>query len=876
MNIGKFAVCTCALIVLSVADFGQLQAQTSKYSVTVLKGLYKDGDAIPFIHILPQDYSSTATIRFGAGIDPKGRKSPRNIEIPISGGLGRKVLQTKDFVFRGEAFRSRLSYRLDGVGISDLPKRVFIQRETSLATASALTIDRNAFVVGEPITVKVDLKKIEGQINRFSNKIDGNLVLVMLPRQVSGGGWLPPVRYGFAALKAGQTEYTLWQPRKDDPASGANRQRLIPTGVYQIYYTWEGVILDQLKQTVTVAAPEPGDHKYITLTPKVTPKTKTALPVYDRLPKIGYRVPKGKRELVRNGHMALYRVGKNETLRLITELEILCTTASCSMDDDRLLKRLGEGGGWFKFGEQNTYPGTYEVRFYWRRKIDTLPYDDRQYVLDRKRFVITGKALAKPPGWGVPPGWEERAEVLPPDVVAIQSEKNSALEMGERVEFYIENTLAAAELGKDPWDAISADIWVSIHRKDGYGLSCGFFEEVPYGLPLLLKKSTFKPNRPTGFLRPSANNPAFSLPPQPVIGSFRPPEISVFKQPVIESIRPAKEYGFSALYSKKGRRNVLRLSKKRGDRHFNLVAPPVPGNYVVRLYRGKLEEGVLHAPNAEMLASYEFAVESKVFSRAVSFGNPVNYIPTATKGDVLIKTDLRHDANVYRRLRIQSHKSRSVVPGGAKTLPWSTATQTLHGVDGLRSVELKPSAIVQSDLVPTTDYAQLYLLNYGIVISESDPARMIRISNNGINGTISPVGWPDRLVPKPITYDDIKVPFEKWYMNDDLCRVDIVPEHEIRMVDWIPAPDTEKASYAGDEFDLVDGAKDKFPEMKKVFRGVPFYIEAVFKTPLDSTQYRGRIGKKTKVLFQKLDGNPLVYRSANMYVITERGLEILQ
>jgi len=876
VNIGKFAVCTCALIALSIASFGQLQAQTSKYSVTALKDLYKDGDPIPFIHILPQDYSSDATIRFGARIDPKGIKSPRNIEIPITAGLGRKILQTKDFVFRGEAFRSELSYRLDGVGISDLPKRVFIERETPLAAESALKIDRNAFVVGEPITVTVDLKKFEGQIDRFTNKIDGSLMLVMLPRQVSGGGWLPPVRHGFAALKAGQTEYTLWQPRRDDPASGANRQRLIPTGVYQIYYTWQGVILDQLKRTITVAAPEPGDHKYITLTPKVTPETKTALPVYDRLPKIGFRVPKGKRELVRYGHMALYRVGKNETLRLMNERTVGCSTGRCGLDDNPQIKGLGAGGGWFKFGERNVYPGTYEVRFYWRRKNDSLVYDDRQYVLDKKRFVITAKALAKAPGWGVPAGWEARAEVLPPDVVAIQSEKNTALEMGERVELYVENTLAAAELGKDPWDVISADIWVSIHRKDGYGLSCGFFEEVPFGLPLLLKKSTFKPNRPTGFPQPSASNPAFSLPPPPVIGGIRPPEVSVFRQPSIERIRPAKEYGFSALYSKKGRRNVLRLSKKRGDRHFNLVAPPVPGNYVVRLYRGKLEEGVLHAPNAELLAVYDFAVESKVVSRAVSFGNPVNYIPTATKGDVPIKTDLRHDANIFRHLRVQSHKPRSVVPGGAKTLPWFAATQNIRFLHDLNSVELKPAAIVKSDLVPTTDYAQLYLLNYGIVISESEPARMIRTANNGVNGTLSRVGWPDQLVPRPTTYDDIKVPFEKWYMNDDLCRVDIVPEHEIRMVDWIPAADTEKVSYAGDEFDLVDGAKDRFPELKKVFRGVPFYIEAVFKTPLDSTQYRGRIGKKTKVLFQKLDGNPLVYRSANMYVITERGLEILQ
>lgn len=871
MNIGKFAVCTCALIVLSVANFGPLQAQTSKYSVTTTKDLYKDGGAIPFIHIIPQDYSAKAAIRFWGGLDPKGIKRRKNIEFPISPGLGRKVLQTKDFVFSGDAFRSKLSYSLNGVGISDIGKSVFIERETPLAADSALTIDRNEFVVGEPITVNVDLKKIEGQIDRLSNEIDGSLVLVMLPRQVPGGGWLPPTQHGFAALKAAQTEYALWQPRNNDPYSRG--KPLIPTGVYQIYYTWQGVILDQLKQTITIAAPEPGDHKYITLTPKVTPERKTALPVYDRLPKIGFDVPKGKRELVRYGHMALYRVGKNETLRLMNERIVGCSTGSCSIDDNPMIKGLGADGGWFKFGERNIYPGTYEVRFYWRRKDDSLVYDDRQYVLDKKRFVITAKALAKAPGWGVPAGWEERAAVLPPDVVAIQSEKNTALEMGERVELYIENTLAAAELGKDPWDVISADIWVSIHRKDGYGLSCGFFEEVPFGLPLLLKKSTFKPNRPTGFLRPSVNNPAFSLPPQPVIGGLRPAEMSVLKQPVIERIRPVKGYGFSALYSKKGRRNVLRLSKKRGDRHFNIVAPPAPGNYVVRLYRGKLEEGVLHAPNAEMLASYEFSVESKTFSRAVSFGNSVNYIPIDRGRNVPIKTDFQHDANVYRYLRIQSHKPRSVVPGGAKTLPWSTATQNIHFLHDLNSVELKPSAIVESDLVPTTDYAQLYLLNYGIVISESEPARMIRINDRGV---VPLIGWPDQLIPKPITYDDIKVPFEKWYMNDDLCRVDIVPEHEIRMVDWIPAPDTEKASYAGDEFDLVDGAKDKFPEMKKVFRGVPFYIEAVFKTPLDSTQYRGRIGKKTKVLFQKLDGNPLVYRSAHMYVITERGLEILQ
>lgn len=863
MKIGKFAVCTCALIVLSVANFGQLQAQTSDRNVTALKSLYKHGEAISFIHTLKKDYAGEAVLEIRGPLNPKGIKTDSTVKFPISPGFGRKVLPTKDFVFPGDAFRSRLKYEIKGVGLTGIQDDpVFIERETSLAAESALTIDRHAFVVGEPITVKVDLKKIEGQIDRFANEIGGSLVLVMLPRRVSGGGWLPPVRHGFAELKAGQTEYTLWKPRKNDPAS--SNAGLIPTGIYQVYFDWKGVILDQLRQTITVAAPEPGEHKYITMTPEVTPESKTALPVYDQLPKIGYRVPKGKRELVRYGHMALYRVGKDESLRLINEQEILCTTASCSVNDNRMIRGLGNNGGWFRFGEQKTYPGTYEVRFYWRRPFKPLVYDDRQYVLERKRFVLSGKAVANPPGSGVPPGWEERAAVLPPDVVAIQSEKNTALEMGERVELYIENTLAAAELGKDPWDVISADIWVSIHRKDGYGLSCGFFEEVPVGVPLLLKKSTFKANRSAGFLKPSANNPAFSLPPQPVIGGFRQPEVSVFKQPVIEDVRPVKTGGFTPLYSEKDVRGVLRLSRKRGDRHFNLVAPPAPGTYVVRLYRGKFKEEQSHAPNAEMLASYEFAVESRTFRRAVSFGSP----RIDLSRDIPVKTNIRYDANVFRNLSIKSHQPRSVVPGGAKTYQTWSQTQTSSSLG--RNVELRRSAVVRKAAVGTAETAKLYLLNSGIIISESDTVRVFddRIPDR--------YDWPTPLVPQPVSNDDIKVPFEKWYMNDDLCRVDIVPEHEIRMVDWIPAPDTEKASYAGDEFDLVDGAKDKFPELKNVFRGVPFYVEAVFKTPLDSTQYRGRIGKKTKVLFRKLDGNPLVYRSANMYVITERGLEILQ
>lgn len=868
MRTGRFAYFPCVFIALSIANSSLVQAQKYDATVSTQKSLYKDGEPIAFIHTFKGERDAKANVYISGPLNPKGIKTDSTVKYPIAPGLGRKVLPTRDFVFPGESFRSKLDYKIDAVGISAYSNGpVFIERETSLAADSALTIERREIVVGDRIAVKVDLKKIESQIDRFANGIGGYLELVMMPRQVSGGGWLPPVGHGVVELKEGQSEYTLWQPQKNDPDS--LNTGLIPTGIYQVYYIWDGVILDQLSRNIVVSAPEPGDHTYIKMTPEIAPETNTALPVYDQLPAIGYRVPDGKQELVRYGHMALYRVGRNESLRLIDEREVLCSSGSCSMDDDPSTRQFGDAGGWFlikhKLGEQKTYPGTYEVRFYWRRPFRTLVYDDRQYVLERKRFVLSEKAVAKKV---FTPGWEERAEVLPPDVFAIQSEKNEALEMGERVELYVENTLAAADLGKDPWEVVSADIWVSVHRKDGYGLSCGFFEEVPFGTPVLLKKSTFTQTRPAGARGLPGNGPGFFLPPPP-------PVMSTVGQPVIETERPVIRGGFNALYSEKGTRGALALSADRGDRHFNLVAPPAPGAYVVRLYRGKFEETAQHAPNAEMLASYDFVVQSKTFSRAVSFGSSLIDI----NQDIPVTTSIRYDANVFRNLSLVNLPPRSVVPGGARTFPRWQQTQNLGdgagGVQMARSVELTASARVRKDIISYhRDATQLYLLNSGIVISESDP---VRVTEKEPDGSVSRrYNWPVQLVPDPITYDDLKVPFEEWYLNDDLCRVDIVPEHEIRMVDWIAAADTEKASYAGDEFDLVDGEKDTFPELKDVYRGVPFYVEAVFKAPLDSASYRGRIGKKAKVLFKKLDGNPLVYRSADMYVITDKGLEILQ
>jgi len=706
-----------------------------------------------------------------------------------------------------------------------------VWREVRPPTGLHLRIENKRIRVGEPVRITIQQNALKSTVAPYTNwkRTDiAALSLVQMPREVPGGGWIPAQQLAYAEVTRDKSSYTLWPVSGEKP--GSFNMGLLPPGKYSLYLTRDGIVLDEI-QAIEIYVPAPNDHDFISLSPDKKPEKKAALPVYDEIPALSFQVPSGLHALAKHGVLRLYRVGRHDRLRLINEYEVECNGNACAFGAGQVNADFAMRMPHHSSSSMQVRAGTYELRFYWRRGESNIAYDHLDYVLSTKRYIISEKAAAKTPALE---NWEDRAEPLPPDAFKLAVEGNGPFHAGQVVNIRVTTT----KDGKtDPWDeAVATDLWVSLHYKSGYIAGCAQFEENRAGQPLLLRKA--KPvalNLPPGAIVPPPlpTGPVIMNAPQPLTANGQPPATS---------------------------HNAVLASGADG-RRVSITLPHMPGTYEVRLYRGDFAGGAgQRMPDAELLA---FAQISAEIHKAGSVGFAAT--PAARQS---AQIDARYTPastqSTFHSVAIIQPRLRYA--GGGKSALDQMRIGNQNGLTG--PVPNRPGIAMPADGLPEF-YAQAHLTHNGVIIASSAPQKVAPAPD-----AENPL--PQSLWPEPVNDDALIVPVADWLLPDDACANVPVPEHKLRLVEWIAPEHGEVLEYDRLDHLAVNTEKDEYKKIKAPWLGYPFFIEAEFNSPPDAPEYVGRVDGKTRVIFRRTEDNPAIYRSVDMYAVTENGLEKAQ
>lgn len=784
----------------------------------------------------------------------------------LVGTSGSFTIDTKGWLFAGPPYRGASGIKRH----SDPNFRIYVKRPISPAPNGLLHLDRATFMVGEaiPATVSAAIDQFVAPFTQPETADVATLALLRLPREVPGGAWIPPNIPALSSqpVRRGAGTYDLASPWRDPAPSGhhgAQKNGLLP-GHYLAQLRVGDIVIDETP--IEIRVPAPGDLAIIDLLPRPAPDEAT--PVYNQLPNLGLLTDGIPPELLRHGMLRVFRVGQNGNLRLVAQQRVDCGEGR---DPDAPCAPVNVQGGstWRMFhefngvpmfgytGGQPLEPGAYEARYYYRHDRPGFDYDQWEFVLDTRRFVLSERAIAQRPHGGRDTHWERTAAPLSPQSLTLVPERTSVLRMGEFMRVDIADGPEAPRGGPSPWAALREQVWASLHRLGGDTLGCARYEEQIVGAPVTLKTPDTAPAPMPSGAQPGNFKPM-------VLPRIAVPSLPSFAPPALPSLPPnsSPRGDAPADPSVAGTSNASQpYLGKSGERTLALRMPRLPGRYELRLYRGAGPGSgeTARFADGELLASTRFEVQASPLPGAIDYPEPR---PDARR-PIGLKVVTPIDEAILPGYQLAIVAARETVPGGARTLPaWRSAPVALGS--GIRAFDAATTYLPNQEPRSQAGHAQAHLISNGIVLASSRPVRYVDPDND--------LPWPDDFEPTPIaSYDDLIVPVDAWLLPPGSCGDADVPDHRLRLVNWIPAEPTERTEYDGTEYALITGEGDRYEVLERVYFGHPFYIEAVFDTAPDAARYVGRAGDATRVEFERSD-DPRIYRSTRMFVVTEDGL----
>lgn len=289
-----------------------------------------------------------------------------------------------------------------------------------------------------------------------------------------------------------------------------------------------------------------------------------------------------------------------------------------------------------------------------------------------------------------------------------------------------------------------------------------------------------------------------------------------------------------------------------------LLAPWVPGEYEVRIYRGELpnDVGKLAYPKATLLASMPLSVglAEPLFTVRPSVGAVVE-LGTAIEVEVQPSDKLRRDLFKSWRVQVAIMRASETLPGGS-VAPAQVAGAVLELASGrggkVRFAPIDydpgPYEILVSATAPDGSLLRFVVRHKFDVPPPPTPALPGDASFVRAKGFAAPDGYAPQI-PRP---DDC--------VRGSLAALLGQPPPAVVVTN---KPPPSKPTLAVTEWvagDLDSDADDRYVPVRQIFAGFPYVVEARFPEPQNAESYTVT-GPGNAAIVVKRTTDPLIYRS---------------